>query len=71
MLRKNVSSSSTLGLNIGDKDEKQEKKKKRNAGTALKGSDMVVKKLAPVPVLLSLILLLVHLWPVGTNSGYT
>ena len=32
---------------------------------------MVVKKLAPVPMLLLLILLLVHLWPVGTNSGYT
>ena len=29
VLRKNVSSSSTLGLNIGDKDEKQGKK--RNA----------------------------------------
>lgn len=46
------------GLNIGDKDEKQEKKKKKCLWTPFKGSDMVVKNLAPVPVLLLLILLL-------------
>ena len=50
---------------------KMKNRKKKMPGHHLRALKIVTKKLAPVPLLLLPVLLLVHLWPVGTNSGYT